>query len=77
MSLDFIHNNPHTGLEKTQGLKKNSWFLGFLFYFFFFWGGGFIGFYNFYCCFLYSCVFELFLTRRKKITVQQMFHLEV
>ena len=32
ISLDFIHNIPHTGLEKTQGLKKTAVF--------FFLGGG-------------------------------------
>ena len=64
------------GLEKTHGLKKKNSCFFFGFYCFFF--GGFIVFFlGFIMFFLYYCVFKLFLTRKKKITVQQMFHLEV
>ena len=59
---------------KNPGFKKKKQ-LGFIV---FFWGGVFIVFFlGFIFFFLYYCVFKLFLTRKKKITVQQMFHLEV
>ena len=72
MTTSGMHRRPFegqnlSGLEKTQGLKKKKQ-LGFF---------GFIGFFRFHYLFLYYCVFKLFLTRKKKITVQQMFHLEV
>ena len=85
VSLDFVAMGAEW--EKTQGLKKTAVFFGF--YCFFWWGfycflggfivflGGFIVFFRFHYVFLYYCVFKLFLTRKKKITVQQMFHLEV
>ena len=68
------------GLEKTQGLKKTAGFLGFIVFFFRFYCyffGFYCFFFRFYYVFLYYCVLKLFLTRKKKITVQQMFHLEV
>ena len=58
--------------------KKTAIFLVLLdFWVLLFFLGGFIMFFGFYYFFLYLCVFKLFLTRKKKITIQQMFHLEV
>ena len=62
------------GLEKTQGFKKKT-AVFFGFYCFFWVLLGYLGFIMFF--FLYYCVFKLFLTRKKKITIQQMFHLDV
>ena len=61
------------GWKKPSVLKKTAGFLGFIVFFF----GFYCFFLGFVMFFLYYCVFKLFLTRKKKITVQQMFHLEV